>query len=163
EHGLGQADRQLGMDVAALAPEHRVGRHVHLDQRIARRTVTQPGRALAAQPQDLAVLQTGRDRDVEAFALRQGDARLGAVGRAQKYDREAVAAIHPAGTKPRAAGRATVPALREEAGEQVLEVLGVRGVLRTIARAFRTLGKTAVVLAVGSLGAGLVDLAAVVA
>ena len=44
EHRLGEADRQLDMDIVALAAEQRVRRDMHLDQRIARRAAAKTRR-----------------------------------------------------------------------------------------------------------------------
>src|SRR2546428_34561 len=48
---LGEADRQLDMDVVALAAEEWVRRDMHLDQRIAGRAAAKTGAALALQAQ----------------------------------------------------------------------------------------------------------------
>ena len=59
------------MDVGALAPEERMRRDMDLDQRVARGPAAEAGAAFALEAQDLALLDAGRDRDVEPFLGRQ--------------------------------------------------------------------------------------------
>ena len=74
EHRFGEADRQLDMDVVALAAEEGVRRDMHFDQCITGRAAAKAGAALALQAQHLTLVDAGRDRHVEPFSGRQREA-----------------------------------------------------------------------------------------
>jgi hypothetical protein len=158
QHGLGQGDRELDVDVpAVLALEHGVGLEAHLDVGVAARAAAQSRPAHAGEPKEVAVLDPRRDRRLDLAAVGQDHRALRAAGGVQQVDLERereVAASHP---NPAAA--AIGP---EQVGEDLLQVgavaehLAGRVPLPAVA-----VGEAAVELAPGPLSTGGVDLAPV--
>ena len=136
-----------------------------LDQRIAGTALAHAGIALAFQPEHLAVGDAWRDGDVERAAVRQRDARLGAVHRVEEIDVEPILRVLPAHREaPPASAAAHAAPLAEQIAEQIAEradILVARG--RAIARALLAAGIFAVIALLRPLLAARVDLAAVVA
>src|SRR5690242_21039328 len=108
------------MNIVALAAKEGMRRDMQLDQRIARRTAAKARTAFGLEAQDLAFLDAGRDRDVEPFVRRQGQALLAAGRRRDEVDgqrvvavgaghRKALAASPAPGTTARAAPLPTAP------------------------------------------------------
>ncbi len=131
------------------------------DQRVAGGAALPALAAFAAQAQDLAVFGAGRDFDVEALAVGQGQAACGAVDAVEEGGGEGVAGVLAA----RGAGVAGAPALAEHRAEDVVEVIVapaalLRAVLGVAAAGF-AIGVVAVARFGGAFVAGGVDLAAV--
>src|SRR4029453_13756324 len=84
EHCFRQANRQFEVDVVTLAAEELVRLDLDFHQRVAGRPAAESRAALPAQPQNLLVLGTSRNDDVERAAIGQSDALGWAVERAQK-------------------------------------------------------------------------------
>ena len=64
ERRLGEGDRDGQGEIAALAPEERVGRDVHDDVEVAGRAAVAARLAAALHPDPLAVVDAGRDADL---------------------------------------------------------------------------------------------------
>ena len=87
EDGLGQCHRQVEVDVVALTGEERVRLDCDLNQRVAWLAVTDAGAALAAQPEDLATLDSSRNCHIKRFPVGQGQP-LGRAGDClEEFDR----------------------------------------------------------------------------
>src|SRR4051794_17764229 len=87
---LGDRERDLDLDVVALAPEDRAVLDVRHDEQVAGRAVVRPGRALAREPDPRALADAGRD--VDAVALRRAHDALAVARRARVLDHGAGAA-----------------------------------------------------------------------
>jgi len=103
------------VDVAHLTAEERMRPDLYLDQCVAGRLA---GTSLAAQAQGLAALQAGRNTDVEAPALRQGQALAGAPHRVEEGHQKGGSSV--GALPPLRVGAAPRP---EDAGQDVAQVI----------------------------------------
>ena len=87
-----------------------------LHQRIARLALAWAGRALAAQAQDLAVLNAGRDRHLQGSAARQSDGLGRAVHGVEEIDLKFIVQIRARGP-PRLLGAAP-----QEFGDEIVGI-----------------------------------------
>ena len=151
------------MDVVALAGEAAVRADLDLDQQVARRPSPDPGTALAPQAEHLPIARSGRHRDVQGRAVRQGQPLGRAVDRLQEVQRQPATQVPAA--HPHAAGVAAGTGTAEKPGQQVVRIRQVReaGVARVSMRPGVGLpGEVAVEMRpLRPLGARGVDLAAV--
>mmetsp|Transcript_24806 Transcript_24806/g.72704 ORF Transcript_24806/g.72704 Transcript_24806/m.72704 type:complete len:461 (+) Transcript_24806:257-1639(+) len=69
EDGVDVAELDVRVDVHAVPPEARVGRHLEEDVQVARRPALGPRVTLAAHAQPVAVVDARRDRDRDLLAL----------------------------------------------------------------------------------------------
>src|SRR5690242_5342286 len=150
EQGFGKAGRQFQMNVVALAAKEGMRRDMHLDQRIARRAAAKAWTAFALEAQDLALLDSGRDREVEPFVRRQGQALLAAGRRRDEVDGQRVVTIGAGHRKPLAASPAPrttaraspLPAAAEHL-EQIIEIAHIH-LAAVVAGAFLRVGQDVV-------------------
>src|ERR1051326_3036179 len=157
------------MNIVALAAKKGMRRDMPPDQRIARRAAAKARTAFALEAQDLAFLDAGRDRDVEPFVRRQGQALLAAGRRRDEVDGQRVVAVGAGHRKALAASpargttaRAAPPPAAAKHLEQVIEIADIHLALGLVFPALRPLGMRPIGIA-RPLGAALVNLAAVVA
>ena len=77
ERGVGHRQPQRRVQVVAVADEARVGPHAHDDERVAALAAAEAGVALAADADLLAVVDPGRDVDLELAPCDDGGRRRG--------------------------------------------------------------------------------------
>ena len=111
-------DRQLEQNVVAVALEFRMLAHLYFDKGISGLRARRSGRALAFQPQRLAVGHAFRHGEVEHAAIRQCHALFGAKYGFEKIDLKRVTEILPAVPM---GGASTGPARTEDIGKDVGE------------------------------------------
>src|SRR5690606_29565883 len=109
---LGEADRHLGDNVDALPHKGGMRPHPHIEIQISRRSAPQTRFTLAAEPDAVAVVHTGRDLDTDsAPALNPSRAVTLAAGRCGKLARAAAAGTGGDGNELSKGGRSGLPHL----------------------------------------------------
>ena len=97
EDSLGQCHRQVEVDIVSFTGEERVRLDCDLNQHVAWLAVTDARLALAAQPEDLAVLDSSWNCHIESSPVRQCQPLGRARDCLEELDRQVVAHIGPAG------------------------------------------------------------------
>src|SRR3979409_1921604 len=93
QYRLLQGNRQIQIDVIPSAREVGMRQHGDLDQRVARRGVSNARPAFALEAQNLAVSRPRRNVDVQRGPIGEDDGLLAAIDRIEKRKIEVIAAI----------------------------------------------------------------------
>ena len=91
------------MDIVSFTGEERVRLDCDLNQRVSWLAVTDARAALAAQPEDLAVLDSSRNCHIESFPVGQCQPLGRARDCLEELNRQVVAHVRPAGAHMRRA------------------------------------------------------------